>query len=161
MAWFNALASTEAPYRMLRNTGLLSELGDRELRIVYSFIHVRRYLAHEVVFDAGDEGQALYFLLEGEVLICRPGEHDRPVARLAAGSYFGEMALIGDSPRSADVVAARTCTLAALSRGDFERLMEAHAGIASKIALRLARDLGARLRGMLAVQGTDDGVGLV
>ena len=84
------------------------------------------------------------------VLICHPGQGERPIARLVAGNLFGEMALIEDSPRVAQAKAAEPTELAVLFRGDFERLMESHAQIASSIAIQLARLLGRRLRQMVS-----------
>jgi CRP-like cAMP-binding protein len=59
---------------------------------------------------------------------------------------FGELALLDGSPRSAQARVAEDCLLAALSRADFNDLVETHAVIASKIALQLARELGQKLR---------------
>ncbi len=56
------------------------------------------------------------------------------------------MALIDNAPRSAQARAAENCTVVVLFRGDFLSLMHSHALIASKIAMQLARHLGARLR---------------
>lgn len=141
----------------LRGNALLCDLSDRELKIVQGFVHARHYLGGEVVFDAGEEGQALYFVCSGEILICHPGQREHPLARLGAGAFFGEMALLDDSPRSAQAVAAGDSQLLALFRGDFERLMLSHAQIASKIALQLARHLGQRLRQMLAGPAPETG----
>lgn len=150
MGWFGKAAA--APHRVLGDCALLAGLSDRQLRIVHGFVHERHFLAGEIVFDAGEVGQALYFVLDGEVAIRRQGEVGQHLARLGPGGFFGEMALIADNPRSAQALAATDCTLAALAGDDFERLMASHAGIASQIALQLARHLGERLRGMLLGQ---------
>lgn len=136
----------------LGNTRLLDGLRAGELKIVESFLHERSYLPGEVVFDAGDEGQALYLILSGRIAICRPGEIDKPIARLGSGEFFGEMALLDDLPRSAQVRALEASQVAVLFRGDFERLMESHGRIASRIAMQLARHLGLRLRGTMQRQ---------
>jgi len=132
--------------RDLKKMALFLDLTRREMKIVDSFIHERSYLKDEVIFDEGEEGEAFYIVLEGKVLICRQGESGLPIATLDSGSFFGEMALLDDVPRSAQARAAQDCTLVVLFRGDFLKLMVSHALIASKIALRLARHLGARLR---------------
>lgn len=136
----------------LGKTPLLAGLRASELNIVEAFMHQRSYLPDEVVFDAGEEGQALYVILSGGVVICHPGKAGTPIARLGAGDFFGELALLDDSPRSAQARAAGNTELLALFRGDFERLMESHAKIASQIAMQLARHLGQRLRGMVVQQ---------
>ena len=142
------------PAQRLRELGKLSlfvDLNHREMKIVDGFMHQRSYLEGEVVFDEGEEGQAIYFILTGKVLICPQGATERAIAMLDCGNFFGELALLDDAPRSAQARAAENCTLAVLFRGDFLGLMHSHAVIASKIALQLARHLGVRLRG--AVHG--------
>ena len=132
----------------LRQLGLFSTLKPRELRVIEGLLHEREYLAGEVVFDAGEEGQALYVVLRGRVLICRQGDPvNGRLAEIPAGALFGELALLDGVPRTAQARALENSVLAALSRADFNGLLETHAAIASKIALQLARDLGQKLVG--------------
>lgn len=133
----------------LGKTPLFAGLRASELNIVEGFIHERRYLPDEIIFDKGEDGQALYIIVAGQVLICQPGQADRPIAELGAGDFFGELALLDDSPRSAQARAGCDTELAVLFRGDFDRLLESHAHIASQIAMQLARHLGQRLRNMV------------
>lgn len=126
---------------------LFVDLSPREMKIVDAFMHERRYLRDEVIFDEGEEGQAIYFILEGQVRICRHGQSDAPIAELGQGDFFGELALLDSAPRMAQARAAENSLLAVFFRGDFLGLMHSHALIASKIALQLARHLGVRLRG--------------
>ena len=138
----------EAPrLRIVRQLPLFATLSRRELRVVDSLLHERRYLKGEVVFDAGEQGQALYVIVAGRVLICRQGQPDTGrIAELDAGVVFGELALLDNAPRAAQARAAEDCVLASLSRADFESLLDTHAIAASKIALQLARQLGRQLR---------------
>lgn len=131
----------------LRQLPLFSTLSRRELRVVDALLHDRRFVKGEIVFDEGDEGQSLYVVIEGRVLICRQGEPETGrLTVLETGVVFGELALIDDAPRAAQARAEQDCLLSALSRSDFEKLLETHASIASKIALQLARQLGRQLR---------------
>lgn len=132
--------------RELKKMVLFGDLSYREARVLDGFLHERSFLPGEVIFDEGEQGEAFYLVLEGEVLICRQGEVEQPIAVLPAGNFFGELALLDDAPRSAQARAATQCTLLVLFRGDFLSLMQSHGWIASKIAMQLARHLGARLR---------------
>ena len=134
--------------RELKKMSLFADLKRRELRVVDGFMHQRNYLQDEVIFDEGEQGEAFYIVLEGEVLICHAGQTDTPIATLHSGNFFGELALLDDAPRSAQARAADNCTLLVLFRGEFLGLMQSHGLIASKIAMQLARHLGARLRVM-------------
>ena len=138
----------------LRGLSLLVDLKPKELAIVDGLLHERSYLQDEVIFDEGDEGQALYVVLAGEVLICRQGEPDTGrIATLGPGSFFGELALLDEMPRSAQARAASACELVVFFRDDFVGLLDTHARIASKIGRQLARHLGARMRELARLAG--------
>jgi CRP-like cAMP-binding protein len=139
---------TETPrIAQLRQLRLFATLKPSELRVIDSLLHERHYLKNEIVFDEGEEGQALYVVLSGHVLICRQGAADvERIAEIQAGNLFGELALLDGAPRVAQARAASDCVLASLSRSDFTGLVETHAVIASKILLQLARELGQRIR---------------
>jgi CRP-like cAMP-binding protein len=131
----------------IRKLGLFATLKPKELRIVDRLLHERQYLNGEIVFDEGEEGQGLYIVLSGKVLICKQGEPvDGRIAAVTDGVAFGELALLDGAPRSAQARAVDDCLLALLSRTDFNNLLETQALIASKIAIQLARQLGQKLR---------------
>jgi CRP-like cAMP-binding protein len=110
-------------------------------------MHERRYLAGEIIFDEGEEGQALYLVMSGRVTISRQvGAGRELVAELSSGSFFGDMALLDNSPRNAQTRALDNCEVAVFFRADFMGLMETDAVIGYKIALALARYIGSRLR---------------
>ena len=147
----NLFAKNKPAQRLddLKRLLLFVDLNTREMKIVDGFMHERSYLKDEVIFDEGEEGQAIYFILAGKVLICHQGESESPIATLERGNFFGELALLDDAPRSVQARAGGNCTLAVFFRGDFLGLMNSHAVIASKIALQLARHLGMRLRSIV------------
>lgn len=155
MHWLKKNGTPDKSAHPLAGAGLFVGLSARQLRTLQSFMHERQYLPGEVVFDEGEDGQALYTVLSGEVLIRRQGWAGEPIARLGAGEFFGELGLLDDWPRSAQAVAGQATELAVLFRGDFERLMGAHAEIASHIAMQLARYLGQRLRSMVAASSQE------
>lgn len=129
---------------------LFSELSPRELKIVSTLIHERSALAGEIIFDEGEEGQAIYIVLSGQVLICRQGQALSPIATVGSGQIFGELALIDGGPRSAQARASTECLLGVMFRGDFERLMESHAVIAAKVSFQLARHYASIIRQLAA-----------
>ncbi|MGE3143572.1 MAG: Crp/Fnr family transcriptional regulator [Hyphomonadaceae bacterium] len=71
------------------------------------------------LFAKGDEGDALFIVLEGEMEVRASSEGGRDVriAALGAGSVIGEMAVIDGDPRSADVCASRRSRLLKIGRG--------------------------------------------
>ena len=131
----------------LKSSALFGSLKPVELKIVDGLMHERRYLQDEIVFDQGEEGQALYLVMSGKVRISRiRPEGPQVVAELGPGSFFGDLALLDDSPRSAQAQAMEPCELAVFFRADFLGLMETDAVIGHKISLALARHVGRRLR---------------
>ena len=141
--------------KQLRELSLFSSLSPRELKTVDGLLHERSFLKDEVIFDQGEEGQALYIIESGKVLICRQGQSAAGrIAELGSGRLFGELALLDNSPRAAQARAAENCTLAVLFRADFLGLLETHAVIASKISLQLARHIGQRLRETVTAPGS-------
>ncbi len=131
----------------LQALSLFATLDVRELRIVDGLLHERQYQQDEVIFDEGEDGQAIYFVLAGKVTICRQGQPaSGRIAELGPGNFFGELALLDNSPRAAQARAATACSLGVFFRMDFQELLETNALTASKLSLQLARHLGARLR---------------
>lgn len=131
----------------LRQLSLFATLSRPELRVVDGLLNERRYLQGEIIFDEGEEGQTVYGIISGRVLICRQGEPETgKLAEIEAGAVFGELALLDEAPRAAQAQAAEDCVLVSLSRGDFESLLDTHADVATKITLQLARQLGRQLR---------------
>lgn len=141
-------APNETPrLETLRQLALFSTLSRLELRVVDGLLHERRFLAGEIIFDEGEEGQALHVVLAGHVLICKQGEPEAGrITEIAAGVAFGELALLENAPRALQARAEVDCVLASLARSDLESLLDTHAVIASKILLQLARHLGRQLR---------------
>jgi CRP-like cAMP-binding protein len=136
-----------ARQQRLKNSALFASLTPLELKIVDGLMHERRYLGDEIIFDEGEEGQALYLVMSGRVLINRSLDSAvEVVAELSAGSFFGDLALLDNSPRNAQARALDNCELAVFFRADFMGLMETDAVIGYKISLALARHIGGRLR---------------
>ncbi len=131
----------------LKKSALFDSLTPLELKIVDGLLHERHYLADEIVFDEGEEGQALYLITSGRVVIRRAqGDESLLVADLGPGSVFGDLALLDNSARTAQARAMANCELSVFFRADFMGLMETDAVIGYKISLALARLMGQRLR---------------
>ena len=113
--------SASKPYHeRLRALSLFRDLSSKELDIVSDLLHEREYLEHEVLFDEGEEGHAIYIIVSGHVLICRNSDPKKNlIADLGPGSFFGELALLRDVPRTASVVSLTDVSLWTLDRDGF------------------------------------------
>jgi len=146
---FSFLRKREVSPRLarLRQLSLLETLDFAELRHVDVLLHEREYIANEIIFDEGEEGQALYIVLEGTVVIVRAESGDEiALATLQPGDFFGEMALLDRGPRGARAKAATNCRMAVLFREDLSALLSTHAVVASKITMQMARHLAQIVR---------------
>lgn len=78
----------------------------------------------EIIVRKGDEGDSMFIIAEGEVEV-EPGAGREPIV-LGPGQFFGELALIDRTARTATVRAAGECKLLELSGKDFHELMRHH-----------------------------------
>ena len=85
-----------------------------------------RLKAGETLFNAGDDGDALYVVAFGRLrAVLRDGaEGGQVLGEIGRGESVGEMALLTGAPRSATVVAIRDTELVKLSKESFERMVE-------------------------------------
>jgi CRP-like cAMP-binding protein len=95
--------------------------------------------AGQEIIRVGDHGDRFYVVDTGEVEILVEGE---PPRREGAGSYFGEIALLRDVPRTATVRAASEADLYALDRDDFLPAITGHAGSAQAADAVIGSRLG-------------------
>jgi len=81
----------------------------------------------------GDEGDAMYILAVGVAAasISRPGAPDEEVKRYKAGDYFGELALMDNAPRAANIDAKSDITCLRIAAADFDRVLGGTAAYAS------------------------------
>ena len=86
--------------------------------------------ANYVIVRRGERADAMFFIMSGEV------EVDIPPTprRLGRGQYFGEIALLRDTVRTATVTAVSECQLLSLEAADFRRLLDAHPDLKDAIS---------------------------
>jgi CRP-like cAMP-binding protein len=100
------------------------------------------------IFQHGDAGDKLYLILEGRVRISREvaGMGEEALAVLGPGQIFGEMALLDESPRSADARVHERCRLLAIPKDGFDDLLFMHKDLAYEVLWSFVRMLVGRLR---------------
>lgn len=136
-------------FKLLQSLKLFQNLNRKELELVHEMFHERSYLAGEVIFDEGEEGQAFYVVESGRIEIRGKASAFRTKSLEAkTGDFFGELALLDTAPRSAQAVAVENSVLLCLFRADLDALIESRVGVrvAAKLSLELARHLAQILR---------------
>jgi len=128
---------------LLARVPLLHELSQEELKAFASFTRRERFRSGTDIVEIGAPGHSLYLVVDGLVQVIYPSATgDFELARLGAGDFFGEMALLNDKPRSATVRALCPVDVLALDKEDFRRVVVDTPGL----ALRLLAALSMRIR---------------
>jgi CRP-like cAMP-binding protein len=132
----------------LRKVGLFRNLGEAQIAKLCRIARVERYKQGEFLFRHGDPSDRIFVVLEGKVRIGRTieGLGEEALAILDAGTYFGELSIVDDGPRSADAVAHETCALLVIERTALEDVMLLDKALGYELLWNIARTLAARLR---------------
>jgi CRP/FNR family cyclic AMP-dependent transcriptional regulator len=126
---------TVAPYNTLDEQGLQS-LANIAIR--------RNYKKNMVIIQQGDDTNSMFILIEGEMRVYVEDEEGKQltVRILNPGHSFGEVALIGDFPRTASVMTLTDSVVAAFSRERYLSFLEQY----PQISIALARNLANMVR---------------
>jgi CRP/FNR family transcriptional regulator, cyclic AMP receptor protein len=127
----------------LRQVPLFESLDDETAKRLCELIETLDCPGHNVLFRAGDVGDAMYVIEQGKVRICvhAADGHEVTLTELGRGDFFGEMALLDGQQRSANAVIAEDARLAVLSREHFLSFMRGSPDIALKMLTALANRL--------------------
>jgi len=129
---------------LLRNVPLFATLPDSQLAVLTSVVSRRSFPRGTTVIAAGDSTDSLYVVISGRLKVMMSDDEGREVilSMLGPSEYFGEMALIDDSPRSASVITLETCELLVLAKRDFKKCVAEN----FEMSMTLMRGLVKRLR---------------
>lgn len=132
----------------LKNLPAFEEFSAAHLDALARQLQVGEYEDGHVFIRQGEQGQALYMLLQGSVRIFRhdaDGEADHDVRELCDGELFGILSLVTEMPAQATCVAKGKVKAAYLTRDAFERLFGEASPIGHHlqymIAVQMARDI--------------------
>jgi len=116
---------------MISRVPLFAELDATEISDVMELLRAQVVEACEVVMRAGDAARSMYFIAAGEVEIEIKGKKER--IRLGVGQFFGEVALLRRTRRTATVTAVTRTNLLGLDAHDLHALMQRDRRIAERI----------------------------
>jgi len=132
----------------LRGVRFFSGLKPAALEMIARVSVEEQYPSGTKLFSHGDPGDRLYLILAGRIRISREvaGMGEEALAVLGPGQVFGEMALLDESPRSADAIVHEKCRLLSLPKAAFDDLLFLHKDLAYEVLQSFVRLLTARLR---------------
>ena len=123
---------------VLKKVPLFADLDDRELEQIASSMRERRIAAGEVVLEQGAGGAGFFVVDEGQADVTVDGS---AVGTVGPGDYFGEIALLTGSDRTATVTATTDMVCYGMTPWDFKPLVESNTTIAWKLLTAMAQKL--------------------
>jgi voltage-gated potassium channel len=126
-------------WNLVAKVPLFRNLDAARIAAVAGVLRARRAERGERLIRKGDQADSMYFIVSGEVEIDQ--ENQAPLARLGAGDFFGEIALIAERTRTATITALSACKLLVLHKDDFESFMNAHPDLRDAVRVAAKRRL--------------------
>ncbi len=122
-------------------------LTNNELLLVQRMLHERTYKKGEVIFNEGEPGAGMYIVISGGVEITRTigGDTQTTLAVIKELSFFGELALLDEIPRSASAIALYDTVLFGFSKPSLESLCQRNPRLGIKILSNLSKLISKRL----------------
>ena len=112
---------TVGPEELLKNVPFFADMPESEFSVVAGKLRRRTVPAGEIIVRQGGSGSSLFMVARGVIRVTRQvGGDRRDLATLIAGEFFGEMALLHGTPRTATCRAMTPCALYELRRDDMD-----------------------------------------
>lgn len=116
-------------FGMVARVPLFASLDAATIAELVDLLKARKVAAQSIIIRKGEEADAMYLIASGQVEVAVDGGS----VRLGEGDFFGEMALLSHSRRTATVIARRATELLVLDADDFDRLLSRNAELAETI----------------------------
>ena len=126
----------EGAAALLRRVPIFSDLDDKELERIATTMKQRTFQAGDQVTTEGQGGVGFFVIEGGEALVSVGGDERR---RLGPGDYFGEVALLNQSARTATITAQTELRCYGLTSWEFRPLVETHGSIAWKLLQAMSK----------------------
>jgi len=128
---------------LLEKIPLFAFLNYKERSSVLSIITTRVFAPGAEIIREGTQGEDLFILMKGRVLVEKSG---LKIGELATGAYFGEMGLVDNAPRSATIRATEQAECMIITRADMMGIMRREQMMAVKLLWSFVQTLSERLR---------------
>ena len=127
----------QGPVELIQQVPIFHGLERRELERIAGSMKQRTFRAGDTVTTEGQGGVGFFVIEDGEARVTVHGDERR---RLGPGDYFGEVALLTDSPRTATITAESDLRCYGMTSWDFKPLVETHGSIAWKLLQAMAKN---------------------
>ena len=123
---------------VLKKVPLFAGLDDRELGQIAASMKERRFQAGDTMTEEGAGGAGFFIVEDGEADVSVDGQ---PRGQIGPGDYFGEIALLTGSDRTATITAKSDVVCWGMTPWDFRPLVETNSTIAWKLLTAMAEKL--------------------
>jgi CRP/FNR family transcriptional regulator, cyclic AMP receptor protein len=131
----------------LRRIKIFADMDEPQLASFLQYMEVLKLQPNAPVFKKGEHGDAMFCVLQGEVRArVMVGGRESTLSTMGVGECFGELAVIDESPRSADVVANVESVVLKISSGALKRLFQEAPALAAPFLLGLNKTITTRVR---------------
>ena len=121
------------PREMIAMVPLLQGLSDKLIDQLSNRAKELTFLQGDLVIEQGEKGDSLYIINHGELTIYKTEHIDKPIAELKSGDFFGEMALLGEQVRTANVKVNKPTSLLRLTRKDVLLMAESEPELKNRL----------------------------
>jgi GNAT superfamily N-acetyltransferase len=131
-----------------RQSDIFKGLSDGELSQLAQICKMISYPAGKTICSEGECGSEIFVLAEGKasVFAQRTSEKKSKIGTISQGEIFGEMAIIEDLPRVADLVTDVDSKLVVIDKSEFENLMNKNSHLGKIVMKNIAQGLSRKLR---------------
>ena len=128
---------------MLMQASLFEGLSEEDIAMIKQHATIRHYRKNTVIIERGDDANALYMILEGQVKAYVADEDGKELilSQQGRGSVLGELALLADIPRTASVMTLEESEFLVLSKSAFMQCLGDHPTIAFNLIRLLANQV--------------------
>jgi CRP/FNR family cyclic AMP-dependent transcriptional regulator len=127
----------QGPVELLQRVPIFHGLERRDLERIAASMKQRTFSAGDKVTTEGQGGVGFFVIEDGAANVSVGGQDRR---KLGPGDYFGEVALLTDSPRSATITAETDLRCYGMTSWDFKPLVESHSSIAWHLLQAMAKN---------------------
>ncbi len=125
----------------IKNAPLFAQLSKKDIKHLAASMSPRSFPAGSVIIEKGKAGMGFFVIASGSATVTVVGDR---VRTLKAGDHFGEIALIDDGPRMAEVTADTDMECYALAAYAFRPFVQDHPDVAwalmQSLVKRIIRD---------------------
>jgi len=131
----------------LRRVKVFAEMDEKQLDSFVQYMEVIHCRQFSSVVNKDSHGDAMYLVLEGELrAFTLVDGKESTLSTINTGEFFGEISLLDEGPRSANVVANQDSVLLKISSAAFQHLVNEAPALALPFLLALSRSVVARVR---------------